>query len=119
MITAVAYTTTKSIQTPAYSRKLDPTQRAESLAVLSDEVVEAVHGLKALTSSRVDNIPSELLKNGGESATTVLTAMCQKIVETKKWPKEWTQSSVIPLPKKGNLKQCQNYPTISLISHPA
>ena len=104
----MAYTTTNSIWTPAYSRQLDPTQRAESLAVLRDEAVEAVHGLKAGTSLRVDNIPSELLKNGGESATTVLTAICQKILETKKWPKEWIQSLVILLPKKGNLKQCQN-----------
>ena len=37
----------------------------------------------------------------------------------KEWPKEWTQSLVIPLPKEGNLKQCQNYSTISLISHPS
>ena len=82
--------------------------------MLRDEAVEAVHGLKAGTSSRVDNIRSELLKNGSESTTTVLTAICQKILETKKWPKEWIQSLVILLPKKGNLKQCQNYQ----ISHP-
>ena len=35
------------------------------------------------------------------------------------WPKEWTQSLVIPLPKKVNLKQYQNYRTISLINHPS
>ena len=34
-------------------------------------------------------------------------------------PTPWTQSLVITLPKKGNLQQCQNYPTISLISHPS
>ena len=43
----------------------------------------------------------------------------KKIWKQKKWPKEWTKSLVIPLPKKGNLKQCQNYRTISLISHPS
>ena len=37
----------------------------------------------------------------------------------KEWPKKWTQSLVIPLPKKDNLKQWQNYRTISLISHPS
>ena len=63
----------------------------------------------------MDNIPSELLKNEGEATTTVLTAICQKIWETK----EWTQSLVIPLPKKGNLKQCQIYHTINLISDPS
>ena len=67
----------------------------------------------------MDNIPSLLLKNGGETKTTVLTVMCQKIWETKEWPKEWTQSLVISLPKKGQLKQCKNYRTISLISHPS
>ncbi|WP_419607878.1 hypothetical protein [Thiolapillus sp.] len=38
--------------------------------------------------------------------------------ETGEWPTPWTQSLVITLPKKGNLQQCQNYSTISLISHP-
>ena len=60
----------------------------------------------------MDNIPSELLTNRRDAPTTVLTAICQKMWETKEWPKEWTQSLVIPLPKK-----CQNYRTISLISH--
>ena len=45
--------------------------------------------------------------------------MCQKIWEMKEWLKESTHSLVIPLPKKGNLKQCQNYHTISLFSHPS
>ena len=67
----------------------------------------------------MDNIPSELLKNGGEATTAVLTAICQKIWETKEGPNERTQSVVIPLPKKGNLKQSQNDRTISLISHPS
>ena len=45
-----------------------------------------------------------------------MTAICQ---ETKEWPKDWTQSLVKPLPNNGNLKQFQNYRTISLISHPS
>ena len=53
--------------------------------------------------SRSGHNPSELLKNGGEATTTVLIAICQKIWETKEWLKEWTQSLVISLPKKGNL----------------
>ena len=84
-------------------------QEAENLPVLREEVEEAVH----------THIPSELLKNGGEAKTTVLTAICQKIWETKEWPKEWTQSLVIPLPKKGNHKQCYNYRIISLIGCPS
>ena len=43
----------------------------------------------------------------------------ENIWEAKDWPKEWTPSLVIPLLKKGNLEQCQNYCTMSLISHPS
>ena len=65
----------------------------------------------------MDNVPSELLKGGDEAVTKALTALCQKVWKEKKWPREWTQSLVIPIPKKGNLRQCQNYRTTSLISH--
>ena len=95
-----------------------PTQQVESLPV-QEEVEEAVRSLTAGKSPGVDNILSELLKNGGEATTTVLTATCQKIWETKERPKLWTQSLVIPLPKKGKPKQCQTYRAISLISHPS
>ena len=84
--------------------------------MLREVVEEAVRSLKSGKSEGVDNIPSELLKNGGEATTTVLTTICQKILETKQWPKAWTQSLVILLPKKGNLRQYQNYRTISLIT---
>ena len=53
-------------------------QEAESLPVLREEVEVAVHSLKAGKSPVSDNIPFELLKNGGEGTTTVLTAVCQK-----------------------------------------
>ena len=85
--------------------------------MLREEVEEAVRNLKAGKFPRVDNIPCELLKNGRETTTAVLATICQKIWETKEWPKEWTQSLVISLTKNGNLKQCQNYRAISLISH--
>ena len=61
-----------------------PTQEAASLPVLSEEI-EYVHNLKAGKSPRVDNIPSELLKDGGKATTTVLTVICQKISEMKEW----------------------------------
>ena len=49
----------------------------------------------------------------------ILTTICNKIWKTGEWPTTWTQSLVISLPKKGNLQLCQNYRTISLISHPS
>ena len=95
-----------------YTTTQIPSQEAESLRVLREEVEDAVHCLKAGESPGVDNISSE---NGGAVTIIVLTAICKKIWETK----EWTQSLVIPLPKKGNLKQCQNCRTTSLVSHPS
>ena len=94
----MAYTTTNSIQTLAYSRITRPTHER-----LREEVEESVHSLKAGKSSEIDTISSELLKNGSE-ATTVLTVTCQKIWEMKEWPKEWIQSLVIPQATSSNVR---------------
>ena len=75
--------------------------------------------MKKGKSAGVDNIPAELVQAGGEDVITALTTICNKIWQTGEWPKPWTQSLVITLPKKGNLQQCQNYRTIRLISHPS
>ena len=69
-------------------------------------------------SAGVDNIPAELVQAGGDALTDIPTIICNKIWKTGEWPTTWTQSLVITLPKKGNLQLCQNYRTISLISHP-
>ena len=79
----------------------------------------AVLSLKKGKSAGVDNIPAELVQAGGEDVITALTTICNKICQTGEWPTPWTQFLVITLPKKGNLQQCQNYRTISLISHPS
>ena len=84
---------------------------------LRREVEAAVQSLKKGKSAGVDNIPAELVQAGGEDVITALTTICTKIWQTREWPTPWTQSLVITLPKKGNLQQCQNYRTISLISH--
>ena len=67
----------------------------------------------------MDNIPAEMVKAGGEDMISVLLIICNKIWQTGEWPTQWTQSLVITLPKKANLQRCQNYCTISLISHPS
>ena len=79
----------------------------------------AVQSLKKEKSAGVDNIPAELVQAGGESVITALKTICNKIWQTGEWPIWWTKSLAITLPKKGNLQQCQNYRTISLISHPS
>ena len=44
-------------------------------------------------------------------------SICQQIWKTQQWPQDWKRSVFIPIPKKGNAKECSNYPTIALISH--
>ena len=75
--------------------------------------------MKKGKSAGVDNIPAELVQAGGKDVIAILTTICNNIWQTGKWPTPWTQSLVITLPKKGNLQRCQNYRTISLISHPS
>ena len=87
--------------------------------ILRAEVEAAVKALKMGKSAGVDNIPAELVQAGGEAMINILNAICNKIWKTGEWPTTWTQSLVITLPKKGNLQLCQNYRTISLISHPS
>ena len=70
-------------------------------------------------SAGVDNSPAELVQAGGGDVITAVTTICNKVWQTGEWPTPWTQSLVITLPKKGSLQQCQNYQTISLISHPS
>ena len=47
----------------------------------------------------------------------VLYSMCQQIWKTQQRPQDWKMSFFIPVPKKGNEKECSNYHTIALISH--
>ena len=83
------------------------------------ERCETVNSLKKDKSPGVDNIPAELILAGDNKVIDVLTTICNSIWKNGKWPTPWTQSLVITLPKRGNLQLCQNYRTISLISHPS
>ena len=47
----------------------------------------------------------------------MLHSICQQIWKTQQWPQDWKRSVFIPIPKKGNAKECLNYCTITLISH--
>ena len=79
----------------------------------------AVKSPKKGKSAGVENIPSKLVQAGGEAMTDMLLITCNKIWQTGEWLTLWTQSLIITLRQKGNLQQCQNYRTISLISHPS
>ena len=52
-----------------------------------------------------------------DDAVKVLHLICQQIWKTQQWPQDWKRSVFLPIPKKGNAKECSSYHTIALISH--
>ena len=64
-----------------------------------------------------DGIPVELFQILNDDAVKVQHSMCQQMWKTQQWPHYWKRSVFIPIPKKGNAKECSNYSTISFISH--
>ena len=86
-------------------------------AILECEVRSALQSLANGKTAGCDNIPIELIKEGGEEAVKVITRLCNMIWQEKAWPQDWKRSIFIPLFKKGDKKDCGNYRTISLISH--
>ena len=62
-------------------------------------------------------IPAEPLQILKADAVKVLHSICQKIWKTQQWSQDWKRSVFIPIPKKGNGKECSNYHTITLILH--
>ena len=62
-------------------------------------------------------IPVELFQILKDDAVKVLHSKCQQIWKTQQWPQDWKRSVFIPIPNKGNAKECSNYCTIALISH--
>ena len=59
---------------------------------------------------------AELFQTLKNDAVKVLHSVCQQIWKTQQWPQDWRKSVFIPIPKKGNAKECSNYCTIELIS---
>ena len=81
---------------------------------------EAKWALGSMTMNRAsggDGIPTELSQILKDDAVKVLNSMCQQTWRAQQWPPAWQRSVCIPIPKKGNAKECSNYHTIVLISH--
>ena len=64
-----------------------------------------------------DGIPVELVQILKDDAAKVLHSVCQQTWKIQQWPQDWKRSVFIPIPKKGNAKECSIYCTIALISH--
>ena len=81
------------------------------------EVMWALGNITTNKASRGDGIPGELFQILKHDAAKVLHSIYQHIWKTQQGPQDWKRSVFIPIPKKGNAKECSNYRTIALISH--
>ena len=85
--------------------------------ILECEVKCTLDSITMNKASGGDGIPVELFQILKHDAVKVLHSICQQIWKTQQWPYDWKRSVFIPIPKKGNAKECSNYRTIALISH--
>ena len=85
--------------------------------ILECEVKWALESITTNKASGSDWIPVELFQILKDDTVKVLHSICQQIWKTQQWPQDWKRSVFIPIPKKGNDKECSNYRTIALISH--
>ena len=85
--------------------------------ILEREVKRALGSITTNKASGDDRIPVELFRILKDDAVKVLHSVCQQIWKTQQWPQDWKRSVFIPIPKKGNAKECSNYHTSALISH--
>ena len=85
--------------------------------ILECEVKWALGSTTKNKASGGDGILVEIFQILNEDAVEVLHSICQQIWKTQQWPQDWKRSVFMPIPKKGNAKECSNYHTIALISH--
>ena len=100
----------------------DPDNHNGVITHLQSDILEykAKWALGSITTNKDsggDVIPVELFQILKDDVVQVLHSICLQIWKTQQWPQDWKMSVIIPIPKKGNAKECSNYYTIALISH--
>ena len=85
--------------------------------ILECEDKWALGSITTNKASGGDGIPVELFQTLKDDAVKVMHSICQQIWNTQQWPQDWKKSVFIPIPKKGNAKECSNCNTTALISH--
>ena len=98
----------------------DPDNHAVVITHLEPDILEcqvkwALGSITMHRASGGDEIIAELFQILKADAVKVLHSICQQIWKTQQWPQDWKRSVFIPIPKKGNAKECSNYHTIALI----
>ena len=89
------------------------------LDILECEVKWALESITINKTSGGDGIPANLFQILKDDAVKVLHSICQQIFGKlfQQWSQDWKRSVFIPIPKKGNAKECPDYHTITFISH--
>ena len=100
----------------------DPDNHNDVISHLEPDILECKvkWTLGSITMNKIsggDRILVELFQILKDVAAKALHSICQQIWKTQQWPQDWRMSIFIPIPKKGNSKECSNYCTIPLISH--
>ena len=100
----------------------DPDHHDGVITHLESDILEfklkwVLGGITMNKASGGDGIPVELFQILKDDVVKVLHSICPQIWKTQQWPQDWKRSVFIPIPKKGNAKECSNYRTIALISH--
>ena len=103
-------------------KKNDPDYHDGVITHLEQDILECEvkRALRSITTNRAsggDGIPVELFQILKDDAVKVLHSICQQIWKTQQWAQDWKRSVFIPIPEKGNAKECSNYRTIALILH--
>ena len=91
----------------------------EGPGIIEEEIVKAMEEMENNKAEGIDNIPTEILKSLGEKGRKVLYHICQDIYATGIWPEDFLQTIIIPVEKKLNAVNCEEFRTISLVSHAA
>ena len=103
-----------------YKKDHDPDNHNGVITHLEPDSLECKWVLGSITTNKAiggDEIEVELFQILKDDAVKVLHSICQQIWKTQQWPQDWKRSVFIPIPKKGNAKECSNYCTTALISH--
>ena len=100
----------------------DPDNRDSVITHLEPDILECkvkwvLGSISTNNASRGDGFSVELFHILKDDGVKVLHSICQQIFITHQWPQDWKRSVFIPIPKKGNAKECSKYGTITLISH--
>ena len=100
----------------------DPDNQSDVITHLEPDILEckvkwALGSITINKASGGDRIPVELFQTLKDDAVKVLHAICQQIWKTQQGPQNRKRSVFIPIPKKGNAKECSNYHTLEFISH--